>query len=253
MKKIFTSLIFAVILLSCDSQLISKTTPINKGTADKLDVGQSAHDLLSDAKYRRLTIEIQFAPGMRPQDRSVNNLVSFFKTYVHKPDGITVTLKQVGSIGKAKITTQDADSFAVKNRVLYTERDLLALYIYFADAASASSWVGGVSYLNTSIVVFEKTILENTRAMSQASLAKMESSVLEHEAGHLLGLVNNGTPMITPHEDAAHRFHCTNRNCLMFHAIEGGGLIKVIDNPVAGLDANCARDLRAYGDAKNPL
>jgi len=181
---------------------------------------------------------------MRPQDRSVNNLVSFLKTHVNKPGGITVTLKQVGSIGKAKITTLDVDSFAIKNRVLYTGGDLLSLYIYFADASSAKSWVGGVSYRNTAIVIFEKTILENIKGAPQAGQVKMETGVLQHEAGHLLGLVNNGTPMVAPHEDAAHKFHCTNRSCLMYHAAEGG-LMKMADHMVPVLDANCVRDLKA--------
>jgi hypothetical protein len=215
--------------------------------ADKHDVGESAHDLLNDSPYTRLAIEMQYAPGMRPQDRSVNSFVSFLKAIVNKPGGVTVLLKQVASINKTKITTQDADSFAIKNRALYTEGDLLTIYIYFADAASARSWLGGTAYRNTAMVVFEKTILENTRAKGGAAQAKMETGVLEHEAGHLLGLVNNGTAMVVPHEDAAHKFHCSNRNCLMYHAMEGG-LVKMVDDQLPLLDVHCVRDLKRSGN-----
>ena len=242
-------LVFAVSFLSCDNNLIPPKPMVTRGLADKLGVGKSAHDLLSAVKYTRLNIEIQFAPGMRPQDRTVNNLLLFLKNYVYKPGGITVTLKQVGSIGKLKINTQDADSFAVKNRVLYTGGDLLSLYIYFADAASARFWVGGVAYRNTSMVVYEKTILENTKGSGLSSQVKTETGVLEHEMGHLLGLVNNGTPQLTQHEDATHAFHCTNKNCLMYYAIEGGW-VKMMDNTLPVLDANCVRDLKAYRDVE---
>lgn len=245
MKKISTICIFCIIFFSCDNSLTPAKPIINKGIADKRDVGQSAHDLLSAVKYTRLNIEIQFAPGMRPHDHSVNNLVSFFKNYVYKPAGVTVTLKQVGSIAKAKITTQDADSFALKNRILYTEGNLVSLYIYFADAASTRFWIGGIAYRNTAMVVFEKTILENTKGAGEADRIKMETGVIEHEAGHLLGLVNNGTAMQIPHEDPSHKFHCSNRNCLMYYAIEAG-MVRNPDNSLPVLDANCVRDLKAY-------
>lgn len=247
MKNFSTFLIFAVSLFSCQNPLIPVVAPVTQGLADIREVGQSANDLLNADKYTRLNIEIQFAPGMRPQERSVTNLLSFFKTYVNKPGGITVTLKQVGSIGKSKITTLDADSFALKNRVLYTGGDLISLYIYFADAAAAKSWLGGVSYRNTAMVVFEKTMQDNMKGSTSRNLAKMETGVLQHEAGHLLGLVNNGTPMITPHEDATHRLHCTNRSCLMYHAMEGG-VVKMVGDAVPLLDANCIRDLKAKKD-----
>jgi hypothetical protein len=248
MKKTIILLAIVTALYACGNLLAPPTaTVITKGIADKLDVGESAQDLLSKLKYTRLNIEIQFAPGMRPQDRSVDDLLAFFKTYTDKPGGVTVTLKQVGSIGKTQITTQDADSFAVKNRVLYTGGDLLSLYIYFADAVSAKSWIGGVAYRNTSVVVFEKTILENTKGQSTAKRIKIETGVLEHEVGHLLGLVNNGTPMLNSHEDAAHKFHCTNRNCLMYHAMEAG-LVKSTNDVVPVFDAACIKDLQAFKD-----
>lgn len=246
MKKIFIPLAAAITVYACSNLLAPPTAPIiTKGLADKQDVGESAHGLLNAGKYTRLNIEIQFAPGMRPQGRSVDNLVAFFRKYTDKPGGITVTLKQVGSIGKTQITTQQADSFAIKNRVLYTEGNLLSLYIYFADAVSTISWIGGNAYLNTSMVVFEKTILENTKGQSLAKRVKIETGVLEHEAGHLLGLVNKGTPMQNLHEDGLHKFHCTNRNCLMYHAMEAG-LVKMQNDAVPKLDEACIKDLAAY-------
>ena len=233
---------YLLVFVSCTNIL---TPVITKGEADKGNPGESALDMISAAKYTRLAVEVQFAPGMKPQDRSVNNLVGFLKTYTNKPGGITVTLKQVASIQKTKITTQDADSFAIKNRVLYTAGDLLTLYIYFADAISAKSWIGAVAYRNTSMIVFEKTIQDNTKGSGPSALIKMETGVMEHEVSHLLGLVNNGTKMVLPHEDAKHRFHCHNPKCLMYHAMESGALINLIDNAMPVLDADCIHDLQA--------
>ena len=243
LQKAGICLIF--VLVSCTNILVP-TVPVVRGLADKGDVGESAYHLLASERYRRMAVEIQFAPGMKPQDGTIHNFLIFLKKHLDKPGGITVTLKQVGTIQKTKITTQDADSFAVKNRVLYTEGDLIALYIYFADAISAKSWIGGVAFRNTSLIVFEKTILDNLKGSGTASLVKMETGVLEHETAHLLGLVNNGTPMITAHEDPSNKFHCSNRNCLMYHAMESTGLLNAAGKAVPLLDANCIRDLKAH-------
>lgn len=247
MKKIFIFFIFIATIAGCRKETTSTVLTGPAGTADKLGAGQSARDLLSAGVYTRLNIEVQYAPGMKPQDESVNNLVSFLNTYLNKPGGISVTYKQVESIGKAVITADDAAAFADKNRTLYTDGNQISLYIYFADADYTERGVAGVAYRNTAVVMLEKTIQANSGGFNQASRVKVESGVLMHETGHLMGLVNNGTPMVVNHEDAGSKGHCNNQNCLMFHAIETSGLMNMLDNTLPSFDANCVNDLKANG------
>ncbi|HEY0356753.1 MAG TPA: hypothetical protein VGC29_11140, partial [Flavisolibacter sp.] len=69
-----------------------------------------------------------------------------------------------------------------------------------------------------------------------------------HEVGHLLGLVDIGSPMQTPHKDADHGSHCNNNSCLMYYASETTDILGLLlTGNIPGLDANCIADLRANG------
>src|SRR5207253_1250403 len=97
MKKIFYVLIIAFTTVQCtkESTAPNHNSPVN--ALNILSTGKSAHDLLSADVYTSVSIEIQYMPGMQLLPESVNNVVSFLNTYLNKPDGITVTQKQVTS------------------------------------------------------------------------------------------------------------------------------------------------------------
>ena len=68
--------------------------------------------------------------------------------------------------------------------------------------------------------LFGKTINDNSGSIGQTSRTKLQTTVFEHELGHLLGLVDLGSPMQTNHKDAANGNHCNNTNCLMYYKSE---------------------------------
>jgi hypothetical protein len=245
MKRIIPILLITV-LFSCRKETVQTTNNGPNSTIDKQSVGQSANQLLSANTYTVLNLEIQYSPGMKPQDQSVANLVNFLSTYLNKPGGINVTQKQVGSFGAATATLQEIVNFEDRNRSIYRVGNSISIYLYFADADYSITDVAGISFWNTSLVVFEKTIQAKSGGTNQASRVKVESGTLMHETGHLLGLVNTGTSMVKPHEDAAHKAHCTNTGCLMYYAIQTSGLMS-LNNSVPGLDVDCVNDLRGNG------
>jgi hypothetical protein len=247
MKRIINILLVSVLVVGCRKETVTTTPVTGPNTAvDKQAVGSSANSLLSANNYTILNIEIQYAPGMQPQAQSVTNMVNFLNTYLNKPGGINVTQKQVGSLGAATVTLQDVVNFQNANRSIYTVGNSIAVYVLFADADYSTKDVAGISYWNTSITILEKTIQSKTGGTFQASRVKVESGTLMHEMGHLLGLVNLGTNMVTPHEDAAHMSHCNNTSCLMYYATQTSGLMGTNTN-IPGLDANCVNDLKANG------
>jgi nitrous oxide reductase accessory protein NosL len=248
MKRLLHVLLVAALLAGCKKETVT-TVQVSgpNAVADKQAVGKSANALLSAASYPILNIEIQFAPGMKPQDQSIANLVNFLNTYLNKPSGINVVQKQVSSLGAATVTLQEVANFQDKNRSIYTIDNSISVYVLFADADYSVTDVAGISYWNTSITIFEKTIQAKTGGAFQASRTKVESGTLMHEFGHLLGLVNLGTPMVKAHEDAAHVSHCSNTSCLMYYATQTNGLMASTNNTIPGLDVDCMNDLRANG------
>lgn len=212
-----------------------------------LPTGASAHDFLSGSSYIAVTIQVQYSPGMKLQRQSLDNLAAFLKAHLNKPGGVIITQQAVSSINKSQVTITDVSAFEQHYRTQFTTGNNIGVCIQAVDADYSTPGVVGVAYQNTSIVLLEKTVQAQSGGLGQSSREKVETTILEHEFGHLLGLVNNGTAMITPHEDEANKPHCTNQNCLMYYQIESSGFLNQLDGSIPQLDANCANDLQGNG------
>lgn len=72
--------------------------------------------------------------------------------------------------------------------------------------------------------------------------------MLKHELGHLLGLVNVGTPLQSGHKDDQHGKHCSNRKCLMYYVVDSKNPFRLLlKRQLPELDQECLDDLRANG------
>lgn len=210
--------------------------------------GKSAHDLLSDSVYTSLTLEVQYMQAYPPDQAALDQVRTFLEGLVNKPGGVTVTLARIPSTSGAPLSITDIKGIEQQYRTRYTHGNELDVYLLYADADFTGNGVLGVSYLNTSACLFGKTIAANSGGVGQANRTTLTATVLEHELGHLLGLVNNGTAMQVPHEDAAHPAHCNNKDCLMYYAAETTDILGfLIAGNVPALDQNCRNDLRANG------
>src|SRR6476659_6146732 len=179
MKKIIYILFIVFTTVQCTKESTSPTgnQPIN--ALNILSVGKSAHDLLSTDTYSSLLIEIQYMPGMELLPESVNNLLNFLKTYLDKSGGITITQQQVTSFAADTVSLRQVVDFETANRSLYTKDNVISVYILVSDAQNSSSLVLGTAYLNTSIVLYEKSIRAHSGGLVQATREKVESEVME--------------------------------------------------------------------------
>ena len=221
---------------------------------NKKSVGSSAHDLLSADKFKKVIVEIQYMQDFEPTQAAINNLKTFMEQRLNKPEGITIKQKQIPASGKATYTVNEIADIESQNREEFTTPDQLAIYFLFADNPSASNTssgkVLGQAYWNTSMVVYEKTVQELSGDLTQPSQATLETVILDHELGHILGLVNVGTAMVTNHQDsdASHGAHCNNTNCLMYWGVETDDVVKnLLGGTVPQLDQNCLNDLKNNG------
>lgn len=236
-----------IVIQSCKKEATSVVLSGPIGINDNRNVGASSTEFLASNNYTSITVELQYGPGMQLQEQSVINLRSFLEQRLNKPGGIIVQSKPVATVGKSEVSIADITSFTDKNRTAYTDGNRITVYIYITDASFDKGNVVGIAYRNTAVCLFGKTIQANSGGINQASRVKVESGVLLHEIGHLLGLVNNGTGMVTRHEDGDNRAHCTNTSCLMYYTIETTGLMNMLNNNIPQFDANCLNDLRANG------
>lgn len=244
-KYIFLLISSAVLLSQCSKKDVIVTAPEE---LNNKSVGTSANDFLSAVKYNTINVQLQYMPGFAPDQRALDSLRAFLNTYINKPGGINITQTPIAASGKTSLATADVNAIEKTNRTQFNSGNILSVYVLFADAPYSTPNVLAVAYKNTSLVVFGPTVTANSGGINQTTRTKLETTAEDHEFGHLMGLTNLGTPMVTPHEDGAHAAHCNNTACLMYYTTQTtimGGVL--LSGPVPVLDANCKADLHANG------
>jgi hypothetical protein len=238
---------FFIVFNSCSKKDAVSGLPVGN-TANTKAVGASANDLLTASTYSSIVIEIQYMPGYQPNAAAINNLVSFMNTVINKPGGITVTQSAIASGDKTVYTLDDVAALEKANRTVYTSGSTIGINFLYVDGTYTQANVLGFAYRNTSMCIFAKKVNDNSGGIGQVSRTKLESTILEHEMGHILGLVNLGSNMQVAHEDASHEKHCNNSNCLMYWQTQTTDVMgTLMTGNIPALDANCMADLKANG------
>jgi len=217
-----------LLLISCSSSSNNNddVDPTDDGpmvvdrSQNLLSIGDSANDLLSNANFDRLVVQIAFAQGFRPTNEAVTNFENYIRDHTFKQN-ITVEFLELENNDETEIELNEVAALETENRTAYNDGNTLAVYIYFSDATAEGDDLNsglvtlGAVYRNTSMVIYERTL----RAIAGRSLtitdADLETATLNHEFGHLFGLVNLGTLPVNDHEDPAASNHCVIDGCLM--------------------------------------
>lgn len=274
LKMKFTSLfisffaLFLIIGCSKNSDDGGSDNQTANKTANLKAAGSSANDILSNNNFDKLLIEIGHVAGFKPTVGAISSFESFLKQHSFKQD-IEVVYKQLPSPNEEKLTLDEVVDLEEKNRTAYNDGKTLAIYIYFADAPSEDDIEEeelvtlGAVYWNTSMVIYESTIRTLAGKSSLVSVEDVETATLNHEFGHLLGLVNLSTTSVNDHEgtttdDDGNEVgdnHCTVEGCLMRAELQfGSGMKKFLEKraskgiaDVPGLNSECILDLQANG------
>jgi predicted Zn-dependent protease len=243
---LFTALFF-ISIISCrkDEEFVNAGTvtyPVTKSP------GYSAHDLLSSSLCNSMRVEIQYMKGFQPDAASIDNLTQFLKARLNKPNGIVMEMKEIPASGQGSYTAESIRNIERLHRSGLPNYNEMNIYVLFVDGQYSDPNVLGLAYYNTSICIMGKTIQDNSGGITQVNRTTLTSVVLEHEFGHLMGLVDIGSNMVTAHSDPNDRAHCNNKNCLMYRSVETTDLLGfLLTGNVPELDANCLADLKANG------
>ncbi len=263
MKQIQSTLLLlvALVILSFNACQKDDDDDIDNGNsnnnqtnedANRKGVGESANDLLTEDEYEKLVVEVQFPSGYSPRQKAIDNLKDFLANRLHKPAGIEIRQEQIGGLGEDTYSIEEIRNIEKDLRTKYNDDNTIAIYLLFVDGRNNqddnNQTTLGVAYYNTSAVIFEKTIQELSGGLGEPDQYKLETAVINHEMGHLLGLVNNGTPMQQDHQDDGNGHHCDVEDCLMYYAVETGDVVaNLVGSSVPELDQQCLDDLSANG------
>lgn len=253
-KSVFYFLVLSLFVLSACSKDSGNNDPgplpIDKSLNLK-GTGESANDILSNDVYTKLLIEIAHVEDFRPTSNAMANFVDFLTAHTFKQD-IEVIYNEVPSPEEESLDLEEIVEIESAHRTAYNNGETLAVYIYFADAPAEDDDLEeglvtlGAVYRNTSMIIHEATVWNLASQSPFINISDVETATLNHEFGHLFGLVDLGTPEVNPHEDSEAVNHCNVEGCLMRAELQFGGpsnkssLSSTLDTNENELKAGCS-------------
>lgn len=221
--------------------------------------GQFAADLLRGTHFASLVIEVDYPASRPPSPAALALLEERLAERCDKPDGVLAVVDD--AIPDAEFpdapTVDDLDDLVATWRDLWPDATtgVQAVHLLYAkgllDLGGGPEEVVGLSWRGGSMALF--TDVADAGTSPFVTPAEVEGSVIVHEAGHLLGLVNSGIPMVVEHEDPSHPAHDEDEGCVMFWLLQVPLLSPNLGDPdFARFDARCELDTAAFGGLPAP-
>lgn len=242
--SIFT---FSILMFGCSD---SSTGPGDDGNGETFNsqaaTGVSAEAFLRDDNFTRLDVEVDYMEGFEPTEDALNSLQSFLQDRLNKSQ-INITTSAIPAQGQNAYTTDEIRALEEQNRDAFTDASSNTLNAYFlvVDGEFSDTNVLGIAYFNTSMALFGKTVANISGGLTEPSRTQVEATVLRHEFGHNMGLVGNGTPLQSDHQEQG--AHCTTDGCLMEAAVETTNFFQNFTGTVPDLEQFCVQDIQANG------
>lgn len=218
---------------------------------DLVNPGVGPEDYITDDQYTQWVIEVDYVRGHAPSSGALNLLQQRLSEVVQK-NTISIQLGDELPPTGSSWSTTDLINLQRRNQDLETSGNRVVTYMAYVDGGSSQDSddgrVLGVTIGYDLVVIFDENI--NNAANFLFSAEEVERTVLVHEFGHALGLVNRGTEMQRNHEDPNYPGHSSNEDSVMYWAVETTDFFD-ITTYTQGLpttfDANDKADLCAAG------
>lgn len=182
-------------------------------------------DYIVDDEYAKWTIEVDYVQGHRPDGAAIDLLRNRMSELVQK-DSITVVVDDVLQDGRDTWNDSQIRALSEQQRDNDHGDGTVVTHVLYLDGAYSKGSVLGITYGDKELVaIFDETI--GNAANLIFSSRQIEQAVLVHEFGHVIGLVNSGTAMASPHEDADHRGHSNNDQSVMYWAVETTDITRI--------------------------
>ncbi len=234
-------------------------------------------DIVTATDKTALIFEIDAVVAHGPVDGALANVGEQLDAliagrYLDKPAGATFTLdEELSELGDPERvwTFAELQALADAQRSLRVAADTAVIHVVYVDGRyegdDGDAMVLGFAWRGDSIVMLKDNIDRACRSGPSVLLLApqlveevcrtTEYTVLLHEIGHLMGLVGNGAPLQSDHQDEEHGAHDVNEECIMYWLNDQSSVADVIaerlgrgDDAVTPFDDACLADLRALVD-----
>lgn len=220
-----------------------------------------------DPAVTKVTVEVDYETGAEP---FTGNIIGFGDTWSITTTNIdrlfsgTKTLaipttigamESIGDVPDEALTVADMLALAQAHRQgkdTQTEKTYYVLFVSgnLSDDNGPNQNILGVSIGNTGVIVMFKDVIRGASGLSNVQ-RYVEQSTMVHELAHGIGLVNNGVPLTSAHQDSTHGAHCTNDACVMYWQNEGASAMTawatqyVLTSNTILFKADCLADVDA--------
>jgi hypothetical protein len=264
---------WCIIIALCISQGCLEWFIREPAALRKEPVGTLATAYLQGNVYKQLVIEVDWVDGAPPYQDPVGAndpleiLESRIRSYCNKSDievFVAADILPICSM-ESTYTLSTISKLEDDNRQYYRSNDIAVIYIIYLNGTfSDDENKLGIAYSASSIAIFKSQILAITDTIlataTNEAVRTIESAVLIHELGHLLGLVNLIYDSKFEHEAVTHvgPADCNttgNQNlpaCVMYPTIDHTAVIEIYKRTgtvVTDFCSYCKADLEAlrYG------
>ena len=220
-------------------------------------------EVLGGEPFTKLVVQVDHAPGRAPSEAAKTHLLMTLKNVTRKSE-ITFDVRQTLPDEPAKVWTAD-DLLRVERELRRVEHKapVALMHVLYPAGTYEGGGAAGVTISGPVLgpVVVFLDVLRELRVGTPLgpipignpgpAVEVLERSTLLHEAGHAMGLVNNGLPMVKAREDHENEGHTTNPQSVMYWSVESeNGLRQYLlrDQSVPDtFDADDLADLRSAG------
>lgn len=230
--------------------------PLLSGCLFNAGSGTEPEDFLTDGTYKEWVLEVDAVTGHRPPTALFSALTSKLTPLVHKDDvrfQVDDTL-QPGQAGDGGWSSDELRSLNRQHQDLETEGARVVTHVMFLDGRHEAGGVLGVAFGHDFVAIFSQEVQDVcTNALLCPGVQDILEAVTTHELGHILGLVDNGVPMVEDHEaetcqDRPDEGHSTNTRSVMYCQVETVSILSILgDGPPTNFDGQDRADLRAAG------
>ena len=210
--------------------------------------GECRYEILRSTDYSRLHIEINYVTEYAPDSEAVDLLKQRIQETTDKTS-VSVSQNGFGSTDSS-YSLEEILAIEKEQRERHKSGNTFIIHILYLNGEyEDNDQTLGLAYTGSSFVLFKEQIED--AAFFLISAEDIEKSVIVHEYGHLVALVNNGYESPHDHEDPDHPNHSNNEDSVMYWAIESQDIANQIDGePPNNFDSNDLDDLKLMKEGK---